>query len=463
MKKIVTSLLILSLLLGLVSCSSGQKKDPEKNKGDDLSSLSAGEFYAYGAEKNRALASALYESAVFLGDSEIFRIETARVRSGYDDYAFSRREGDTSLLVFTGNTAYLSQGSGRFSAPATTRAFDAYLEEFVFPLWGLSGDEIEDLSREGKRVTYRSENEKLLALYQDLGEEGFSPNSLSGAASLDDQGLIREEEITLTDGAKTVLIRTSLTKYRSPEIAVSAPENAENYTPLSDIRLPRMIRAGEKGLYGLNEFQATIISSQTLRAGDQSYAENRSVDLYHKTEDGAPWDYLSSQSLRQSAGKPDESRFYQCLARGGSLKEVLFDAETGEKLSENTATGDGIAWRAEFEKVLPEAGAILPVSMEEDVRGYSISFTLDEKAAAEIARRLALSFPESGTGSGGVTVTSAQGTCSLDRESSRMIAVSFSVSGSFSDGGVFTGRYSVTVDETEAVEIPALREAPEGV
>ncbi|MBR5295086.1 MAG: hypothetical protein IKU24_00685, partial [Clostridia bacterium] len=279
MKRFFAAFLILTLLFPFVSCASESGgKGSEGEKEISLSEMSAEEFYAQGKEKNKALTSARYETKVFFGEEELYKIETVRIRSGYDGFSYSR-SGD-GYFCFAENTAFVENKHGKFQAPATSRSFDEYLSDYVFPLYGLDGEKIENLSRKENQIFYQSSEGTFLALYKELPLQGeFYPSELKGEANLSEEGIILSEKLTLTgkDGKgedHLFRVETELLEYRSDKITVALPEKKEAFQVIQDIRIPEEMYAGNSALLSLDTFHSALVFSETVVLGEETYSLN---------------------------------------------------------------------------------------------------------------------------------------------------------------------------------------------
>lgn len=457
MKRILSIVLALLMICTLVSCSDEKEKvTEEKKKGEDLSALTAEELYLYGINKMKALKSALYTTKVLEGAEELGEFETVRIREGYEGYRYSRR--GQGFYAYDGETAYTRDESGAYSAPATMRVFDEFLTQYVFPVCALNAELIENLQREGDTVRYESRSEALLALYRLAEKPDFIPTSISGVATFDEEGVIQEERITLKGEEEEVELHTVLSSYRSDSITVATPSNLEEFTEVTDIRLPRRLQDSILSLYEQSEVQTTIVSSATLKLGETKYVYSEDVNTYAKTEEEAY--YLSKQTLKQIPELPEESIFYQALLTKGTKVENRYNVILGEKLWENTQAAKDLPWQDEVRSLIPALSDFATLSMTEEVGGYSIAFTLTDEAAKRIAGEAMELFPEGGVVFNAATVRACTGTVSIDRERGILTAITYSVEGGFTcEGGVgdYECRYSVLVDRTEDVTLPELQ------
>jgi len=457
MKKFLCLILSLLILCTLASCGS-EAEAPEEKKTEDngLDELNGEMLYRHGEDKMKALKSALYTTKVLEGGEELGEFETVRIRRGYDGFIYSRR--GQNFYSFDGEKAYTETAEGAYAAPANIRVFEEYLTDFVFSVCGLNPDLLENFQRDGDLVTYESKNADLLSLYRLAEKPDFVPASLSGVAKLDEEGVIREESLTLKGEGGEIVLKTVLTDLRSDSIVISKPAEPEKFVEVEDIRLPLRLKNAVDTLYAQKEIQTTSVASGTLVLGEAKYVFSEDVNTYAKEDAGAY--YISRQTLKTVPELPEESIFYQALLSGGQKTENRYNVILGEKIWENVEAADSLAWKDEVRALMPALSDFATFKTAEEVGGYSVSFTLSDAAAKKLAEKIAASFPESGFAIQALTVRACSGTLSLDTARGLITAISYQVEGGFAtEGGVgdYVGRYSVLVDRTEGVTLPELQ------
>lgn len=456
MKRIFALALSLLMICTLISCSRDKTPTEKKSEEKSLADLNGELLYRHGEEKMRALKSALYTTRVLNGEEELGEFETVRVRRGYDGFLYSRR--GQGFYSYDGERAYTESSLGAYTAPATMRVFEEYLTKFVFSVCGLNPDLLENFLREGDVVTYDSKNEELLSLYQLEEKPDFVPTSLTGSARLDEEGVILEESITLKAEGEEYILKTVLTDYRSESITVATPEKPEDFTEVSDIRLPMRLQNAIETLFAQKEMQISAVSAGTLTLGEKKNVFSEDINIYAKEEAGAY--YLSRQTLKTIPEIPEESVFYQALLSGGKKSENRYNVFLGEKIWENTQEATTLDWQEEIRALIPAVSQFGSFAMTEEVGGYTISFTLKDEAAKKLAERIAASMPESGITMQAATVRSCEGTLSINEESGMLTAISYQITGGFAGeagSGDYDGRYSVLVDRIEGVTVPELQ------
>lgn len=459
MKRLLAFFLATLMLVSLAAC--GGKEAPvteETQTGTDLTKLDGASLYRYGVEKAAALKSARYTTVLSLGEETLDEMETVRIRSGYDSFLWSRT--GKSPLYFDGKTAWVETPLGKYTAEATSRLFQEYLDECVYPVSALTPEGLEQVKREGSEVSYESKNTALLARFAPLSD-GFAPASLTGKATFSKEGIITAESIEVTGaneaGEETVfLLKTTLDAFRSEAIVTASPQSTEGFVTVSDIRLPWRVQNAMNLLLTLPQLQATLVVSATASLGDQKFSLNRDITAYQNGQ-GA---YLSRQSLKNVPEVPEESLFYQCLAKDGTKTENTYNVLLGEKLSENTCEGSTVPWQDELRAVLPALSGLASLSVVEDVEGYSVTFALTEAYAEGFADKVASLFDGAIAEVKDVAAGECTGTLSIRKSDLVLGALSYTVGGVFRSGdqsGTFQGRYSVLLDRTEEVTLPELQ------
>ncbi len=463
MKRITSILLLLTMLFSLAACSEATVKT-EENKREDITRLSAEELYALGCEKNEALMSAEYDTVITRSDGESLSIKTVRIREGYDSFRFSRTS-PTEEVYFYEETAYLKNDDGAFTAPASARVFREYSDTYLLPLGAFGAEALFEVEKKDLALSYNIKNEKILSRFASLSD-GFQPTGLLGSCAVSKEGVLTEEEFTVTGifggEEKSFTVKTTLSRYRSSEIEIQKPENTEGYILLGDIRLPGMIRAAAASLQKKEAVQATFVSGNTLLAGDKSYGFHQENTVYQtKGEDETPLAYLTRQSLKKLPDGAYESRFYQRHIQAGVQKENSYDVVTATLLSENETTALSLPWPAEAAIFLPRLSDFKTIAMTEDSVGYSINFTLTDDAKKRLVEEALVNFPEAAvTAAGGMNFDEQEGTLLISRDLC-LTAVSFSAETSFTaqSGEIvsFDGQYSMNVDALSDIQVPSMQ------
>ncbi len=451
MKKTVAVFLCLGLLLSLAACSFAPQEEKTREEGVDITALSAEELYEAACQKNLELASYRYHTVISINGVEQSGFDTIRVRKGYEGFEYSR-EGDP-YYYFDNETAWISGDLGSYTAPATAADFQAFLDSCVYPVTALPVSHLTDIFKDNYTVTYRSENEALLALYSEVAP-GFSPKSLSGKATLNKDLILTEETITVTGynaagSSVSYLLSTKLDAYRSDAITPAEVNKSLPYIPVDNITLPSTIQRAMSALLSLDNLQATLVLSHKAATEKQSFSHAETITLYYKTEGVTP-SYYRSQQSHHRADKEESSFFVQSLLKNGSLTENRFNLFTGEKLSEETRTETNPVWQEDLKALLPALSQLATLTVAEDATGYSISFTLTEEAATKRLSDTIALFPDFGLT---VPAPSAMaGTLAIDKKSGVLTALSFSVKGE----GV-EAHYSLLVDAVENIELPEMQ------
>lgn len=463
MKKITSILLLLTMLFSLAACATPAVKTDEE-KGKDITRLSAEELYALGCEKNEALMSAEYDTVITDADGESLTVKTVRIREGYDGFRYSRTSPEEKVYFYE-DAAYLKNADGAFAAPTSARVFREYTEEYLLPLGAFGAEALFEIEKKDLTLTYKIKNDKILSRFAALSQ-GFQPTALDGTCTLLEEGVLTEEEFTVTGilggEEKRFTVKTTLSRFRSSEIEIQKPENTEGYVSLGDIRLPAMIRAAVKNLQEKETVQATFVSGNTLLAGGKSYGFHQELTAYQTVgEDKTPLAYLTRQSLKRQPDGAFESRFYQRHIQGGVQKENSYDVVTATLLSENEGSALSLPWPVEAEGFLPRLSDLKTVAMTEDSVGYSVNFTLTDAAEKRLTDEALVNFPEAAvTASGAMTFAEPVGTLLISRDLC-LTAASFTVEASFvsasGENVSFDGQYSMNIDALSDITVPSMQ------
>ncbi len=463
MKRFLAFIIAVTMLVLLVSCSTGEggKKKEEEGK-QDLSQMSAQELYDYGTEKNKALSSAQYVTKVIGPEGEFYEIESVRIRSGYDGYSYSR--SGNGYICFLDGEAYVENKNGKFTSSATTRIFEEYLAAYVFPLYGFDVEDLENLTRKENKVSYELKNKEILSLYKNVPLEGeIAPLALTGDAFFSEEGILLSEKLSLVtksgEEEKIFLLESTLSEYRSDTIAIQMPQKGA-FEAIQDIRIPEEILGAEESLLTKEIFHTAVVSSGTVSFGEKKYALNQDAEIYQITSEGAVSSYASTQTLKQFDGKPEESLFEQVLTEKGTRTENVYDTISGEKLSEKVTEEQNASHREEIEKKLLSPADLKNIVKEKTSSGQSYRFELTADAVERILKELLASLEAGGLPAATYQMTEAAGTMSVDQKSGILSSLTYSVSGTcIKDGeeGVFSARFSVFTDPKENVQIPGLQ------
>lgn len=462
MKKILCFLLAACLLISLAACSEPSgKKSEEATEKMKIESLSAKELYEKGIEKNLALTSAKYVTEIFFGEEKLEEITTIRLREGYDGFSYSRSGKD--FYAFSDGKAYLKTAAGAFFAPSTSRAFAEYIQQYLFPIYGFSPALFSEAEREMNTVRYSLSEKEVLALYSSVfpAEKGaFAPKEITGKATFDEEAVFCSEEYTVVcEGDLSITVKTSLVDYRNSALSPEIPGDKEAFLELEDIRLPQMISSAAEALFGLSSVQATVVRSESFSLPKGNFSLHRDINLYQLGSGDELSYYRSVQSLKQIPEKEEESRFFQKRFEKGSFVQNEYNLITAEKLSEESGNAAPASWSEDVAAVLPAFSDFSSLAVEEDSVSIGIRFSLNQAAAEKIVIAAARDLSEVGAVSG-MEIGSAEGTISIEKESSRISALSFVVRASLSceeEKGSFSGEFSVTVDQTEGVALPPLQ------
>ncbi|MBR3837185.1 MAG: hypothetical protein IKJ74_03480 [Clostridia bacterium] len=465
MKKILAVLLSLVMILALAACSAPAPLPKETHGGEkeDLSKLSAEELYERALSKTAGLVSARFETLVLLGEEEVDSIATVRVREGYDGFSYSR-EG-TEKLYYNEGRICVENRLGDFAADTGARQVEEYMGAYWFPVSSISLEAVSGLEKEDMTVGFTLADEGILALFADAvpAERGvFVPQSLEGVCSISEEGLLEKQSFTVagTLGGEetTLLLETELKEYRSESIEPAIP--AAEHVVLSDIRIPHLIETGREGLEQTDTLQATLLSAETLTAGDAKWALHREWTYYQPDADTF---YLSRQSLKklpapaeEGAVPVEESLFYQLLQQNGARTENEYDVILGEKKWENTGETAASPWKELVGGMLVSLSSLNELNMSEDLGKTSITFSLQNAGVRELVSRMAASLPEGGVDPAAVTATGS-GVFTLDRASGKLTAFSVLVQGDTAGGQSLSCQYSFNLDAEEGITLPGLQ------
>ncbi len=453
MKKQLSIFLCLVILLSLVSCSESPAvtQTGDQAEKEDLSSLSAQELYEKALSKTKALSYSYLESVITFGE-ESKTVKTTRIRTGYDSISFARLGEDN--VWFNGKELSVSGSLGNFTAPATSRAAQEYLNTYYYPVSSLEKDQVSDVTRDGLTLFYTVSDQTLLELFSGAaGEADFQPERANGTVELKENGILEKETIVVSgkEGQGEVTLVTTLVHSRSDDASLpELPEGVE-WIPVGDIRIPHLVSHAVKALENKDVFQATILSSHTLSVGEEKNQIHSEINCY-QNEKGEY--YLSRQTL---TGKKDgeESRFYQILAQGGSVTENEYNVITGEKMSESISETKELPWSQVLKENLLPLSQMANLTLSQESGQNTVSFSVSETGCRVLAEKILALFPDSGATLEGIT-SSGTGVFTTTLSQGELTAFSFSFQGS-SASSVLSAQYSVTVDETEQVTLPSLQ------
>ena len=464
MRKLLAAMLTLLMLLTLVACSEpAPLPEKPKEEKEDLSALSAEKLYERALSKTAGLASARFETQVLLGEEEVDLIETVRVREGYDGFAYSR-EGREKLYYNEGRI-YVENRLGDFAADTGARQVEEYMGAYWFPVSSLSKEAISGLEKDDMTLTFVLADEGILPLFAEAvpAEQGvFVPQSLKALCEVGEDGLLKKQSFTVTgtlgEEEVTLLLVTELKEYRSDSIEPAIP--AAEHVVLGDIRIPHLIETGRSVLENTEVLQATLLSAETLAAGEAKWALHREWTYYQPVADTF---YLSRQSLKklpapaeEGAVPTEESFFYQLLQQEGARTENEYDVILGEKKWETAGDAAASPWKELVRGMLVPLSSLNELTMSEDLGKTSITFSLQNAGVKELVGRLAASLPEGGVDPAAVTATGS-GVFTLDRASGKLTAFSVLVQGDTAGGQTLSCQYSFNLDAEEGIVLPALQ------
>lgn len=460
---------MLCVLLSLVSCgaSAPVSEKEETAKEDELSQLSAEALYEIGLQKTRALSGFAAKTSIVYGDEALPDVETVRIREGYDGFSYSRKGGES--VYFSEGTIYTLTSLGNYLAEATARDAQDYIDTYFFPVQLLAASSVTNLKKEGMTLTFSLKTgDDCLSLFAAAvpAEKGvFTPTSMTGEIEVGEDGVFKIERYTVSgqnaagESVNLALV-TEMTHFRASEVEVLLPTT--EYAPLSDIRIPHYLHDAEMKLASVGDLQATILGSETVKIGDQSWAFNLEETFYQKEGGDA---YLSRQTLKNLPPLPEgaepadppvkteDSRFYQFLLENGVKKENEYDVIAGILLGENTSEGQTADWKGILDGVLLDPACLGEFSLSNDRENITVSFTLNENGIKKLSARIAANLPESGFAAESAVGTGS-GVLTLSADTHVLTAFSVAFEGT-SASASYNGRYSLTVDATENITFPA--------
>ncbi len=466
MKKAIVYLLCFGLLIPLAACGKGDfvAKTVETG-GDDLAELSPAQLYERASENGKNLISSVYETLVeSQGEEE--SLTTTRIRHGYEGFSYSRVIGESQICYLDGN-AYLSlPGQKNYSVPCSARTFQDFLNEHVFPVGNLGSAVLTRVEKEGQTLCYEGDLQALTAPFSLLvsQEEGkFTPEKIQGEATFSQDLLIQKEVITVTglltrgeeSRAVSFVLTTTLSQYRSDSITVKAPE--KEFVKLKDLRILTMVPQAICDLKDAGELEATVLSSQTLTADGKSYSIHQENTLYKKGEGEGMEYYFSRQSLVLFPGGED-SQFEQVSIKGGTLRNQRYDLSSGRLLEEGQTQDWQSPWPGVMETFVLDFEELTFVDFSEEAESYTLKAEFahlfrEEWIRPLLERFFAVSSAEQ------MTTQESQVTLTIEKNSGRIMAISYAFSGSVLQGSV-KGNLVLTVDSAENVTVPDLQAAP---
>ncbi len=130
MKRLISCLALIALLLTLCACSSA---DPSQTAtGEKDKPLTPVEQLALSSQKMKNLMSARYKTTVS-GDVTVTGVTTSRIRHSYDGYSYLQSRSDGKWYYVDG-VAFFSDAKGDWRASMTTREFQVLLEQATYPI-----------------------------------------------------------------------------------------------------------------------------------------------------------------------------------------------------------------------------------------------------------------------------------------------------------------------------------------
>ena len=419
--------LLLCLVLALSACGAPKASGQNGNGEKSLDELTGAELYARAGETMALLSSYQLETVVSGGAKAVWT--TCRVRTGLDNYAFSRVNENGEGVYFDGERAFLLAGDGRYTAAASTLSFQKYVNEYLFPVFALDGGAFSAVERDGNTVRYTGAGDSALAQFAPL--TGAVPASVEGKAVVDEAGRITEEEITVgfAEGEK-VTLKTRLVRFGETDFAVPAAPADGEYTELNDIRLPAMVRSAQARTLEMDNVSMTVDVQETSGGATRSTGSdfNGVGDAYS----------LRENAFAATAGEEGVYTVAHTLAENGKPHRVLYDASTAAVLAdEDPAPGVPADRAAALASLLPDLTAFSRAEMTEEVNEYSVSFTLNQAGASGL---LSAVFARLGQGAGGDDVT-VTGTLTMDKKTGALTSVFYELQGSVTGRGSFALTY----------------------
>ncbi len=471
MKKILSALLCLVMILGLAACGGAPAETKtEGTKPFDFDSLSAEELEAYAASLRTKLASYQFEStckiegaAEYLGET---LVRETFVRSGYNVYSRSVAVPSTLFAVSyeNGTAVYNDWIGGRFCAEnVSSDDFDAAIALFsphaAFQDWtGLPG-----LKKEGRTVSFEGD----AACASLLGNyPAFTVKTATGTRSFDDEGFFAEETLVFTGDYgqwkdASVTYTSRVTSLRDAALKVE-PANGTDAVPVSDLRAPQLYQnAVDLLLDGHDELALTLSecavngaeetntdSALALKNGDYFLEERQAVK-----EDGE-WTY-ATHFVECRGEVRREATYEQVIASDPDAEEPADDKKDPKKKDEEpedpiveteiTAEEKSTAFRALISGRIPTVSALASLSLTEEPGQTDLSFELKEGSlwAVFLAKE-------------GVTIKKGEGVAQIADGELKFLRYT----SEWSDGGSYS--FSLSLNATENVTLGTI-EAPEPV
>ena len=465
MKKILSMLLCLVMLLGLAACGGAPAETKtEGTKPFDFDSLSAEELEAYAASLRTKLSSYQFESVCKIeapsGSVGETLVRETFVRSGYNAYSRSVAVPSTlfALSFEDGAAVYNDWTGGRFCAEnLSADDFDAAIAllspHAAFQDWR----DLPGLKKEGRTVSFEGDGDfaSLLGDYPVL-----TVKTATGTRTFDDEGFFAEETLVFTgDHGEwkdvTVTYTSRVTSLRDAALKVE-PANAENAVAVSDLRAPRLYADAVDRLLDGHEELALTLSEGTVNGAEETHTDSA---LSLKNGD---FFLEERQAVKKDGEWSYATHFIEC--RGEVRREATYeqvftpdpDAEEPPKktdpekeedpIVEATVTAEekSAAFRSMISERIPPVSAFASLSLSDEPGQTDLSFELqDSRWSIAVAPQ-------------GATLKKGEGVAQI--ADGELKFVRYTVE--WSDGTSFS--FSLSLNATENVTLGTI-EAPEPV
>jgi len=461
MKRWLFGILAIALIFSATACSSGEEtKSAETENETWTENLSARDLYSQASENTLDLSSALFTTRITGAVSQ--NLTTRRIRKGYDSFHYQRQGGGTDLTYLDG-IAYLSSEDGSFSAPSSAENFESYLKENLYPTLALPLSSFQTVEKEGMTVRYQQGDGEIFSRYEAI-LSGWTVLSVSGEAEILPSLLISKETVTVkgsVDGAeKTVVLTTTLDQYRSENIQISPSVQSEGYLSVGDIRIPQMFRRALEAFSTAQELQLTAVSSTTLSTGENTFALHRELTYYQTRSPLSPKHYQSLQTLSKTPSG-EEFLLHQTSISDGKKKETLHELTEAELLEESSVDATTLPGLESVKEWLPNLTELSSLTLFEGQADYTASFTFTDAALKDRLQEVIRTLDCGSYSLQSVSLSVTGGTATWSKTDGALISIGFyfqaKTGGTGELDATLAGQFSLNVDGTENVTVPALQ------
>lgn len=464
MKRLISCLALIALLLTLCACSSA---DPSQTAtGEKDKPLTPVEQLALSSQKMKNLMSARYKTTVS-GDVTVTGVTTSRIRHSYDGYSYLQSRSDGKWYYVDG-VAFFSDAKGDWRASMTTREFQVLLGQATYPIPAALADSATEVGLEDSVISYSLDTKAAEASLGVLGLD--SVLSVSGEAKLNEEGLVTEETLTVSGllAGKTVrcTVRTVLELFRSKEISVSIPDRVKtDAMEVEDLRALYLVSGASGSLAEQTRVSAGVISGLSLTYQNRTESLHREITLYRDGTGRKPSQYQTVQSLNKKADGREVFELLQEKIHDGEKTKTVYELTQARLLSQATEAVTEDSYPALLTELLLSRESLAGFSLTEGTSDLTVSVSALPSAAILEAKKAAELFPELAfvcDDSLQASVTASEGTFTFSKASGRLTAASFSLTANLTGSSgetvaSLTAQTSLQLEYPDAITIPEMQ------